>query len=267
MWKLADRSAEAVAGRVTYQFYYLRDAIWQGGVFSCIRKGDFQAVERYLDRGVSPDSVDELGRTLLETAIEQRRPIIAALLVYRDADPNKIRKTRYRDKRAADDVFLKERHCESLVKFLMTYNARYEHEHSPINTNSRFLKSLTYCDERYALYEAEQAANQALEQGNYPLAKTHLDRAVALLKQFADEEQEKLSRQAPGESKVDRTDAVFIQYYDARRQACLEKLRICEAKTAPANGGAMAAPAAMMAAPRNGHAAAGSAASLRQRKS
>ncbi|MAZ77877.1 MAG: hypothetical protein CMF39_04295 [Legionellaceae bacterium] len=209
-----------------------------GGPFELVRTNNVSGLKQRLDAGLLPNTCDKSGRSLLEMAIRYGHIAVSALLVYNNADPNKCRIVASRQVPAIDDLFIPGHYCESLAKFILTYNGRFHYWFEllkntylePGNDSDRFLKAaLNYSEERYALYNAEKKGKAAYEQSNYVEASKQCEIAVRLLRQFIEEEQIKLDRQS---SQVDtplerQTHIDIIRYYQARRDSCLELIAKC----------------------------------------
>ena len=198
-----------------------------------VAQGDIDTLKRCLDNDLILN-FDSVGGSLLYRAITGEHIQITALLIFRGADPNKSHIRDYHQHTETECILGWQYYCESLVKFMMTYNAHFDHEKQFSDRNECIAAAIAYAPRRYELYDFIQEGEYAFETKNYVKAKTAFEKSILLFDGFIQEEEEKWARQlagvdvAVGHAKhAKETHPDIIHYYKVRRDNCVTKIAEC----------------------------------------
>lgn len=198
--------------------------LFQTSPFSLIYDGNYEALEKRLNGGLSPDFC-LLGRSLLVTAIRHNRKDIAVLLLEHNANVNLNVSER------SDNPFfaITEAYCHfdrALLKFMLSYGAEWDCINSPLAdetyTELEFVKSVA--PQCRKIYTSMKEGDTLLKSERYDLAHEKFSTANELLKAFAQEEKKKLSEKDKGYN----SDVVFLNDYLNRSKICQEKISLCQ---------------------------------------
>lgn len=206
---------------------------------SLVIRGDIEILKRRLNHGLSPN-FEALRGNLLWLAIICENTQIAALLIFYGADPNKSCIRDHQQHTVAETILGWQYYCESLVKFMMTYNAHFDHEKKFSDQNECIAAALKYAPRRYELYDFIQEGECALEDKHYLKAKVAFEKAIPLFEEFIQEEEDKWKQQLAGVSvavgyakHAKETHPDIIEYYKIRRTEYLAKIAECDCQLNP----------------------------------
>lgn len=196
---------------------------------SLVIQGDVDTLKRRLNSGLSPNFND-----LLWYAITCENIQIAALLIFHGADPNKSYILNRQQSTVGGTILSPQYYCESVVKFMQTYNAHFEHLGNLLAVNTYVAAAFEYAPKHHKLYELIQAGEYAFDKKDYVKAKSTFEKSIPVFEEFIQEEEEKLKQQLAGVSvavgpakHAKETHPDIIHYYKVRRDNYLTKMAEC----------------------------------------